>query len=118
MLLLAVGFVFVGASLVWEVEHETNPQFQAFGDAVWWAFSTMATLGYGTGPVSMAGRVIAGFLMVVGIACFGLVTATVTTFFVERTRGHETTGAELMAVLEDLRARMIRLEQSRTRNER
>ena len=111
LLLTAFGFVWIGAGLAYEFEHGVNSQFSNFGDAIWWAFSTMATLGYGTGPLTVPGRIVAGMLMVLGIACFGLITATVTTFIIQRTEGvHEVTTSDLMKALADLQARMSRLE--------
>ena len=41
-------------------------------------------VGYGdTFPVTPAGRGIAGFLMITGIALFGVITANVAAFFME-----------------------------------
>src|SRR5438477_1035083 len=79
LVMLSFGFLWIGADLAYQFEHGFNRQFASFADALWWAFSTMATLGYGTGPVTFMGRMVAGVLMVLGIACFGLVTATATT---------------------------------------
>jgi len=111
--LFALGLVVVGGTLVWELEHETNASFQSYGDAIWWAFATMTTVGFGNGPMTLAGRAVAAILMVVGIGCFGVIAATVTTYFLERIRGHEVSSKELMAVLEDVRARLARLEAER-----
>jgi voltage-gated potassium channel len=119
LLITAFGFVWIGAGFAYEFEHGTNVQFANFGDAVWWAFSTMATLGYGTGPLTVPGRVVAGMLMVLGIACFGLITATVTTFILQRTEGaHEVTTGDLMHTLKDVQARMSRLEDELARNQK
>jgi hypothetical protein len=52
-----------------------------------------------------------------GIASFGVITATVTAFFLRpRTgQGHQETRTEdLLAVLEDIRARLARIEQERS----
>jgi voltage-gated potassium channel len=114
VLLAALGLVVVGASMVWELEHATNQSFASFGDAIWWAFSTMTTIGYGQGPMTLPGRIVGGVIMVVGVACFGLITATVTTYFIEHGRGHQVSANELMAVLEDIRQRLSRLEQEET----
>ena len=111
LLLAALGLVMVGGSLVWEIEHATNQAFANFGDAIWWAFATMTTVGYGSGPLTLQGRVIGGAIMIIGIACFGLITATVTTYFVQHSRGHQVSTDELMAALEDIRDRLARLEQ-------
>ncbi len=113
ILLAALGFVIIGGSLVWEIEHTSNPAFANFGDAVWWAFSTMTTIGYGQGPTTLPGRLIAGVIMVIGIGCFGLITATVAAYFIEHSRGHQVSSNELMAVLEDIQRRLVGLEKPR-----
>jgi voltage-gated potassium channel len=113
ILSLAVGLSFVGGSLVWELEHRVNPTFAHFGDAIWWAFATMTTVGYGNGPVTLAGRIVAAVIMVAGIACYGVITATVTAVFLrDRASERATRTDELVALLEDIRARLVRLEQA------
>jgi voltage-gated potassium channel len=58
-----------------------------FPDALWWAASTMTTVGYGDAyPVTLFGRGIAIVLMVGGIAFFGVLAANLAAFFVDRTR--------------------------------
>ena len=52
------------------------------GDALWWAFVTVATVGYGDRvPVTTGGRITALFLMVVGIAMFGIFTSSLSNWF-------------------------------------
>ncbi|WP_082597152.1 potassium channel family protein [Pseudovibrio sp. POLY-S9] len=47
-------------------------------DAIWWAFVTITTVGYGDFfPVSPVGRVIAAFLMTVGVGMFASLTGTI-----------------------------------------
>ncbi len=111
LIMVAAGMLWIGSGAVYELEHGVNPQFASFGDAFWWAFSTMATLGYGSGPQTVPGRVVAGILMFVGIACFGLVTATVTTFIIRRTEGRqEVTTGDLMEELKAIRFRISEIE--------
>jgi voltage-gated potassium channel len=58
-----------------------------FGDAVWWALSTITTVGYGDMyPVTAEGRVIAGTLMVAGITLLGVITGSIATWLVESMR--------------------------------
>ena len=118
ILLAAFGLVWIGAGLTYEFEHGVNPDFANFGDSVWWAFTTMATLGHGNGPATVPGRVVAAFLMILGIACFGLITATVTTFIVQRTEnvhGYSTT--DLMDAMKEIQTRMSRLEEQLARSQ-
>jgi len=61
------------------------------GDALWWAFVTVATVGYGDRvPVTAGGRMTALFLMVVGIAMFGIFTSTLSDWFRRPRRLRET----------------------------
>jgi len=56
-----------------------------FGDALWWAFTTITTVGYGDRyPVTGEGRLVAVLLMLAGIALLGVVTAAVASWFVGR----------------------------------
>lgn len=111
LLLMAFGLVWIGGGLAYEFEHGVNPEFGNFGDSVWWAFTTMATLGHGNGPATVPGRVVASLLMVLGIACFGLITATVTTFVMQRSEGvHEYSNTDLMEAIKGLQSRLSGLE--------
>ena len=56
-----------------------------FGDAVWWAVVTIATVGYGDMvPITVPGRVYAVLLMAGGIAIVGTASATVISLINER----------------------------------
>ena len=106
----ALGIMVVGGGVVWALEGATNREFHNLGNAMWWAFATMATVGYGDGPNSIAGRIVAGVIMIVGIGCFGLMSATVTTLFIERTHGPQTSANELKAMLVEISQRLSDLE--------
>lgn len=57
----------------------------SFDDALWWAATTVTTVGYGdTYPTTGAGRAIAAVLMFCGIALLGVVTATVAGWLISR----------------------------------
>ena len=72
-------FVYVAATLVWIVEHrEPGANILTFGEAMWWGFVTITTVGYGDyTPITPTGRVIAVGLMLGGIVIVGIVSATV-----------------------------------------
>lgn len=55
-----------------------------FTEALWWSFVTCTTVGYGDfSPVTTGGRIMAGILMLIGIAGLSLITASVAAMFVE-----------------------------------
>ena len=48
----------------------------SFPDALWWALTTVTTVGYGDRyPITGEGRAIGAILMIVGIATMGMITA-------------------------------------------
>jgi voltage-gated potassium channel len=56
-----------------------------YGDSLWWAFTTVTTVGYGDRfPVTLQGRAIAISLMLAGIALLGLLTASLASWLIER----------------------------------
>ncbi|GAA4148452.1 potassium channel family protein [Leifsonia shinshuensis] len=58
---------------------------ETFPQAVWWAFETISTVGYGDYvPVTEVGKLVAVGLMIGGIATLGIVTATLASWIVER----------------------------------
>jgi voltage-gated potassium channel len=78
--------IFVAALAVLDVERQ-NPDanITSFGDALWWATTTVTTVGYGdTFPMTTTGRFIAAGLMLAGIALIGVVTASIASWLLER----------------------------------
>ncbi|WP_206055579.1 ion channel [Nocardioides sp. GY 10127] len=70
-----------------------------FGDALWWALTTMTTVGYGdTFPITDAGRWVGAGLMVMGVALLGTVTGSMASWLVEKVaEGKEARAAERAA---------------------
>ena len=55
-----------------------------FGDGLWWAITTVTTVGYGDRfPVTTEGRFLAVLLMLMGISLVGVITASVASWFVK-----------------------------------
>jgi voltage-gated potassium channel len=81
---LAVVAVGLGSVAMLDVERgDPDANITTFGDALWWATSTVTTVGYGDRfPVTLEGRLIAFALMLVGISLVGVVTASVAAWLV------------------------------------
>jgi voltage-gated potassium channel len=55
-----------------------------FEDGLWWAVTTVTTVGYGDRfPTTTEGRLLAVLLMLVGISLVGVITASVAAWFVK-----------------------------------
>lgn len=78
--------VVLAAIAVLDAEREVDgANITSFGDALWWACTTVTTVGYGDRfPMTTEGRVIAVVLMLVGIGLVGAVTAAVATWILGR----------------------------------
>ena len=75
----------------------------SFGDALWWSFVTTTTVGYGDiSPVTVAGRVLASFLMLIGIGFVGMLTGTIATYFVNKTEEFVKAGKDIEEIKEHL----------------
>jgi voltage-gated potassium channel len=109
----AALLAFCGALAVLDAER-ANPEanITSFGDALWWAMTTMTTVGYGDRyPTTTQGRLAAVGLMVGGIALLGAVTATLASWLVDNVRGSEQEQtADLMVEIRRLHARLDQLE--------
>lgn len=86
---------------------------RSFGDALWWASTTITTVGYGDRyPVTAAGRLVAVVLMVTGIALLGIVTASVAAWFVRLTSA-ASSDDKIDALRQELAELRVLLEQDR-----
>lgn len=110
--LTSILLVYVSSLAVLEAERSAaNPDIRNFGDAVWWAISTITTVGYGEFyPVTFAGRMIAVLLMVGGISLIGTITASVAAWIVDRVAQEDSAHqAATVAHIAQLRAEIAEL---------
>jgi voltage-gated potassium channel len=74
--ILGNGLIGLTAWAFLAIESGHNPHVREYIDALWWAFSTATTTGYGDiTPVTGAGKVLSIFLMLTGLALFAMYTA-------------------------------------------
>lgn len=78
--------VFTCSLGVYDAEHDASgANITTYGDALWWAFVTVTTVGYGDYyPVTFEGRAIAGLLMLSGLALVSVITVSFASWFLER----------------------------------
>lgn len=64
---------------------EPGANINGYLDSIWWGVVTMLTIGYGDRyPVTTEGRFFAFFLMSTGVFAMGILTARISSFFLER----------------------------------
>ena len=82
-LLIAVLLVFVGSVGMLMLEPaNAGSNIKTAGDAIWWSFVTLSTVGYGDYyPVTPEGRIIAVILMTAGVGLFGTFTGMMGSWF-------------------------------------
>lgn len=114
--------VLIGGTTVWRLEGERpGTTFRSWGDGIWWALTTMTTVGYGDHvPETTSGRVVAATIMIVGVGVLGAVAAVVALIFAAAVARREeriletegrTLEARLEARLDTLDAGLARIEE-------
>ncbi|MER5304665.1 MULTISPECIES: potassium channel family protein [Streptomyces] len=106
-----VGLLMFGSLAVLSVERESpDGNIKTLGDAVWWSFTTMTTVGYGDhAPTTGLGRVLAVGLMLSGIALLGVVTANIAAWFIARFEKDDAEERRQTAAIEALTAEITAL---------
>ena len=111
----SVAITFGSAVLMTIVDHKDYP---TVGSGLWWAVQTVTTVGYGDHtPVSVSGRLVAAFVMLVGIGFLTVITAAITSTFVSRTEAEQEPSEVKVATAQQLReidARLARIEAALT----
>ncbi|MFB1297319.1 potassium channel family protein [Mycobacterium sp. pW049] len=115
----SVLLIYVASLAVLDAEREQpGSAITSFGKALWWAITTVTTVGYGDlAPVTTTGRVVAALLMIGGISLLGIVTATLASWIVQRVAEEDTANqAATAAQIEALRAEVRRLYEAQRAN--
>lgn len=82
-IIIAILMLVFSSIAILQVEKAPNSNIVSAEDALWWAYVTITTVGYGDKfPVTTEGRLIAMLLMTVGVGLFGTFTGFVASWFV------------------------------------
>jgi voltage-gated potassium channel len=83
-IILAIMLVLTSSIAILEVETSPQSNIKTAEDALWWAYVTITTVGYGDlYPVTTKGRLIAVVLMTAGVGLFGVFTGFLAGWFVK-----------------------------------
>ena len=106
--IITLVVVLGSAAAVLAAEEGASGSIDSLGDALWWSVTTVTTVGYGDMfPVTPAGRGIAAFLMLSGIALFGVLTANIAAFFVEQDQATD----PVLEKVDEILRRLDRMEE-------
>jgi voltage-gated potassium channel len=112
VLLTAMLLMIVSAIIILEFEKgipESN--INTPGDALWWSFVTVTTVGYGDYyPVSLAGRIAAACLMVTGMGLFSSMTVMISEKILSHQKEEKIDSELLIAEIRELRAEVQKLQ--------
>jgi len=114
---ILAGLTAVGGGYGYSAIEQAQDPAPSVWDGVWWAVSTMTTVGYGDEfPVTTLGRLVAMALMLVGIGFIAILTGAIAERFLageieDVAEGVEETAATEGELLTELRAIRVRLDQ-------
>jgi voltage-gated potassium channel len=88
--IFAVLILIFSSIAILQVETTENGNIKSAEDALWWAFTTITTVGYGDKfPVTTEGRIIGVILMTAGVGLFGVFTGFIASWFVDEHKSED-----------------------------
>lgn len=87
IILLLVILLTIGAGTILLLEHkDPNANITTGHDALWWAFVTISTVGYGDHyPVTTSGQLVASMVIICGVGVFGMISGLITSLITSPT---------------------------------
>ena len=115
VLLVALAFTLMSGLIIAGID----PSIETVWEGLWWAWVTVATVGYGdVVPQSVAGKVFGAVVILFGLGFFSLLTASFSAYFVSRGEIEiEEEEAEEIYRLKDIERRMEVMEKTLQRIE-
>jgi voltage-gated potassium channel len=86
--IMVLFLIVIASCLLFFAEHNAQPDsFSSIPATMWWAVVTLTTTGYGDMyPITTIGRILAGTIMLTGVALFALPAGIITVGFLEEFR--------------------------------
>jgi voltage-gated potassium channel len=113
--LLSVLLVLFSSIAILQFETASGSNIRTPQDALWWAFTTITTVGYGDKfPVTTEGRMIAAVLMTAGVGLFGSFTGLIASWILSPTKKDRQQDSELEKLQEQVAAIQQRLAEDST----
>jgi voltage-gated potassium channel len=95
--LISILMTLFGSIAIMQFEVVPESNIKTPDDALWWAFVTMTTVGYGDiYPVTPGGRLLAALLMITGVGLFGTFTGFIASWFLEVEQSETESGIEAL----------------------
>ncbi len=117
-LLIALVLIFSSSIAILKVENKTDANIKTPSDALWWAMTTVTTVGYGDKyPVSDLGRIVGVILMLSGVGIFGILSGSVTSWIVND-QEQKNDIVEQMKMLEEISQELKTIKDHLQRSER
>ena len=111
--LLALLLLTLASVSILVVETGPRSNIKTAEDAIWWALTTITTVGYGDHyPVTSEGRFVAGILMCAGVGLFGMFSGFLASWFVAPDTRQD--NADLQALRQEIRDLRVLIEASTT----
>ena len=108
--MISMLLVVFSSLAILQFETDSHANIRTAADALWWAFTTVTTVGYGDRyPVSGEGRLLAAVLMTAGVGLFGTFSGFVAAWFLSP--GTDKQESEIGALRRDVAELKVLLEQ-------
>jgi voltage-gated potassium channel len=113
--LLSLLLLVFAAITILQLETAPTSNIRSAEDALWWSVTTITTVGYGDlYPVTSAGRLLAGLLMIAGVGLFGALSGLVAAWLLRPAETRQEADLDaLQAEIEALRLQLRLLAPSR-----
>lgn len=87
--LTVILFTYISGLIFYDFESGVNPHLHGLGNAIWWAWMGVTTVGAAIFPVTVVGKIFAVLLPILGMMMFPIFTVYVTEIFTRRYKKEE-----------------------------